>query len=89
MMMACIAPPIFSLWRKSPRGPSRRFAAHLGGPCTVQKTHQEGDFDFPLLDLPLKRHKGRGCGPFLWKLSPGTGAAAAEREVKGVAKHRK
>ena len=34
---------------------------------------------------PLKRHKGAGCGPPLWKPLPGQdGGAAAEREVGGV-----
>ena len=38
----------------------------INGPRPVQKTRQEGDFDFPLLHLPLDRHKGAGCGPPLW-----------------------
>ena len=50
------APPIFSPWRKPSRGPSRRCAAHLGGPCTVQKTRQEGDFG---LGPPLRRYDSR------------------------------
>ena len=34
---------------------------------------------------PLKRHKGAGCGPPLWKPLPGQdGGAAAEREAEGV-----
>ncbi len=46
----CNAPP-FSLFgcaekRKPSRGPSRRFAAHLDGPCTVQKRKAAGaEFD--------------------------------------------
>ena len=50
------APPIFSPWRKPSRGPSRRYAAHLGGPRPVQKTRQEGDFG---LGPPLRRYDSR------------------------------
>ena len=41
----------------SPRGEN--------GPCTVQKTRQEGDFGLPLLDLPFKRHKEGAAAPSL------------------------
>ena len=49
-------PPTFAPWRKPSRGPSRRCAAHLGGPCTVQKTRQEGDFG---LGPPLRQYDSR------------------------------
>ena len=48
--------PRWSCQRKPSRGPSRRCAAHLGGPCTVQKTRQEGDFG---LGPPLRRYDFR------------------------------
>ncbi len=41
----------------SPRGEN--------GPCTVQKTRQEGDFGLPLLDLPFKRPKEGAAAPSL------------------------
>ncbi len=41
----------------SPRGEN--------GPCTVQKTRQEGDFGLPLLDHPFKRHKEGAAAPSL------------------------
>ena len=50
----------------SPRGEN--------GPCTVQKTRQEGDFGLPLLDLPFKRHKAGAAAPSLE--TPPNGAAA-------------
>ena len=53
----------------SPRGEN--------GPCTVQKTRQEGDFGLPLLDLPFKRHKEGGCGPLF-----GNSPTERQREEK-------
>jgi len=63
----------------SPRGEN--------GPRPVQKRRKEGDFDFPLLDLPLKRLKGGGSGPLLWIPPPRVGAAAAETEGGSILNH--
>ena len=51
----------------SPRGEN--------GPCTVQKTRQEGDFGLPLLDLPFKRHKEGAAAPSL-ETPPRSGSGA-------------
>ena len=60
----------------SPRGEN--------GPCTVQKTRQEGDFGLPLLDHPFKRHKEGAAAPSLE--TPPSGAAAG-REAGRFDKH--
>ena len=51
-------------------GPS--FPCGKDGTPDPQKRHQRGDFDFPPLDSPLKRPKGRGCGPYPLETHPGT-----------------
>ena len=60
----------------SPRGEN--------GPCTVQKTRQEGDFGLPLLDHPFKRHKEGAAAP---SLETHPGGAAAGLKVGRFDKH--